>query len=48
MIEMLPLLEEKTSGNLTDEAKKFLAQVLYELRMRYVESKKREKRIIEP
>ena len=48
MIEILALLEEKTSGNLTDEEKSFLVQVLYEPRMRYVESKKGEKRIIEP
>ena len=48
MIEMLALLEEKTSGNLTDEEKGFLTQVLYELRVRHVELKKGEKRIIEP
>ena len=48
MIEMLALLEEKTRGNLTDEEKGFLAQVLYELRMRYFEAKKGEKRIVAP
>ena len=48
MIEMLALLEEKTYGNLTDEEKGFLGQVLYELRMRYIEAKKGEKRIVEP
>ena len=48
MIEMLTLLEEKTHGNLTDEEKGFLGQVLYELRMRYIEARKGEKRIIEP
>ena len=48
MTEMLALLEEKTSGNLTDEEKGFLTQALYELRVRYVELKKGEKRIIEP
>ena len=48
MIEMLALLEEKTHGNLTDEEQRFLAQVLYELRMRYIEAKKGEKRIVEP
>ena len=48
MIEMLALLEEKTHGNLTDEEKGFLGQVLYELRMRYIEARKGEKRIVEP
>ena len=41
-IEMLAMLEEKTQGNLTDEETKFIKQVLYELRMRYVEAKKAE------
>ena len=48
MIEMLALLEEKTHGNLTDEEKGFLGQVLDELRMRYIEARKGEKRIVEP
>ena len=49
MIEILSLLEEKTRGNLTDEEKQFLEQVLYELRMRFVEAKgAAEKRIIIP
>ena len=42
-IEILALLEEKTKGNLTDEEERFLKQVLYELRLRYVEAKKSEK-----
>ena len=42
-IEMLALLEDKTKGNLTDEEERFLKQVLYELRLRYVEAKKSEK-----
>ncbi len=36
-IEMLVLLEQKTRGNLTEDEKSFLAQVLYELRARYTE-----------
>ena len=36
-IEMLVLLEQKTRGNLTEDEKAFLAQVLYELRARYTE-----------
>ena len=39
-IEMLTLLERKTRRNLTEEEKSFLAQVLYELRVRYVELEK--------
>ena len=39
-IEMLILLEHKTRGNLTDDEQKFLTQVLFELRNRYVEAKK--------
>lgn len=37
MIEILTLLEQKTRGNLTAEERQVLEQVLYELRMRYVE-----------
>ena len=40
MIEILALLEEKTRGNLTAEERQLLEQVLYELRMRYVEATK--------
>ena len=40
MIDILSLLEQKTSGNLTAEERQLLEQVLYELRMRYVEVSK--------
>ena len=36
-IEMLVLLEQKTRGNLTEDEKLFLDQVLYELGVRYTE-----------
>lgn len=39
-IEMLSLLEEKTRGNLTENEKVFLGQVLYELRVRLAEARK--------
>lgn len=42
MIEILALLEEKTRGNLTAEERQFLEQILYELRLRYVEATKQE------
>jgi uncharacterized protein DUF1844 len=48
MIEILALLEEKTRGNLTAEERQVLEQVLYELRMRFVEASNGGKRIIEP
>ena len=37
MIEILGLLEEKTRGNLTAEERQLLEQLLYELRLRFVE-----------
>ena len=37
MIEILMLLEEKTRGNLSAEERQVLEQILYELRMRFVE-----------
>ena len=48
MIEILGLLDQKTRGNLTAEERQVLEQVLYELRMRFVEVSGAGKRIIEP
>ena len=48
MIEILALLDQKTRGNLTAEERQVLEQVLYELRMRFVEVSGAGKRIIEP
>jgi hypothetical protein len=48
MIEILALLDQKTRGNLTAEERQVLEQVLYELRMRFVEAGHGGKRIIEP
>jgi hypothetical protein len=39
MIEILSLLEEKTRGNLTAEERQVLEQVLYELRLRFVQAR---------
>lgn len=36
VIEVMAVLEQKTKGNLSNEERQFLDQVLYELRMRYV------------
>ena len=38
MIDILALMEEKTRGNLTAEERQLLEQVLFELRLRYVEA----------
>jgi hypothetical protein len=38
IIDILSLLETKTRGNLTAEERQLLEQLLYELRMRYVEA----------
>jgi hypothetical protein len=48
MIEILSLLEEKTRGNLTAEERQVIEQVLFELRLRYVEASRGGKLIIEP
>src|SRR5207247_4108662 len=48
MIEILALLDQKTRGNLTAEERQILEQVLYELRLRFVEAVGGGKRIIEP
>jgi uncharacterized protein DUF1844 len=51
MIEILALLDQKTRGNLTAEERQVLEQVLYELRLRFVEASRGPgsgKRIIEP
>ena len=48
MIDILSLLELKTRGNLTAQEQEVLGQVLYELRMRFVEATSGGKRIVEP
>jgi hypothetical protein len=41
-IDLLGLLEEKTKGNLSGDEERLLTQVLFDLRMRYVELTKNE------
>ena len=48
MIDILALLEQKTRGNLTAEERQLLEQVLFELRLRYLEAQKGQSRIIQP
>jgi len=40
IIDILALLEEKTRGNLTAEERQLLEQLVYELRLRFVEASK--------
>ena len=39
-IDLIGMLEEKTKGNLTGEEERLIAQILYDLRMRFVELSK--------
>lgn len=48
MIDILGMLQEKTHGNLSEPESKLLEDLLYELRMRFVQGEQGEKRIIEP
>jgi hypothetical protein len=48
LIELIAMLQEKTRGNLSAEERQLLDQVLYELRMRFVEAKKSQSPIIQP
>jgi hypothetical protein len=48
MIEILGMLQEKTKGNLLEPESQLIDDLLYELRMRYVQAQEGEKRIIQP
>jgi hypothetical protein len=48
MIEILAMVQEKTKGNLSDLESKLIDDLLYDLRLRYVDAQKGERRIIEP
>ena len=48
MIELIALLQEKTKGNLTTDEAKLVDDLLYELRLRFVQAQQGERRIIEP
>ena len=39
-IDLLGLLEEKTKGNLTGDEERLLSQILFDLRMRFLETQK--------
>jgi hypothetical protein len=48
MIDLISLLQDKTKGNLTADEAKLVDDLLYELRMRYVQAQQGERRIIHP
>ena len=48
MIELIALLQEKTQGNLIEPEARLVDDLLYDLRLRYVQAQQGEKRIIEP
>ena len=48
MIELIALLQDKTKGNLTTDEGKLVDDLLYELRMRFMQAQQGERRIVEP
>jgi hypothetical protein len=48
LVEVIGMLQEKTSGNLSPTEAKLLDDLLYELRMRFVQAQQDQKRIITP
>ena len=48
IIEVLAMLQQKTKGNLIKEEERLVDDLLYELRLRYVQGQQDDKRIIEP
>ena len=48
MIDLIALLQDKTKGNLTADEAKLVDDLLYELRMRFVQAQQGQSRIIQP
>ena len=48
LVEVIAMLQSKTSGNLSPTESKLLDDLLYELRMRFVQAQQEQKRIITP
>ena len=48
MIDLIAMLQEKTRGNLASDEAKLVEDLLYELRLRYVQAQQGERRIVEP
>lgn len=48
VIELLAMLQAKTKGNLIKEEAQLIDDLLYELRLRFVQARQSDKRIIQP
>ena len=48
LVEIIAMLQDKTAGNLAPHEAKLIDDLLYELRMRFVEAQQGGKRIIQP
>jgi hypothetical protein len=48
MIDIIAMLQEKTRGNLIEPEEQLVDDLLYELRMRFVQARQGERRIVEP
>lgn len=48
LVDIIAMLQEKTAGNLAPHEAKLIDDLLYELRMRFVEAQQADKRIIHP
>ena len=48
MIELIAMLQERTKGNLIEPEERLLDDLLYELRLRFVQAQQGERRIVEP
>jgi hypothetical protein len=48
MIELIAMLQDKTRGNLLEPEERMIDDLLYELRLRYVQAQQGERRIVEP
>jgi hypothetical protein len=48
VIELLTMLQEKTKGNLIEQESRLIDDLLYELRLRFVQAQQADKRIIQP
>jgi Domain of unknown function (DUF1844) len=48
MIDIIAMLQEKTRGNLIEPEERLVDDLLYELRLRFVQAREGERRIVEP
>ncbi len=48
MIELIAMLQERTKGNLIEPEERLMDDLLYELRLRFVQAQQGESRIIQP